>query len=267
MDAFVWQVDSHRQWKYLRVLAEFSFALREQLDLINKHSFNNFKLRAGELQIGIQISYTMIFQWAIFSSAQLMYSISVIVWITHTPALILSHMVHYNKHLHCHMHLHTLTHLHCCTPHVSTHNLYWQLIPPLLHLHWPTSTPHWHAFTSHTSTSTSVGAPGINHGPIVAGVIGAKKPQYDIWGDAVNMASRMDTTAEIGKTQVPHLHTRTAHIHTPYIDTHHTYTHITNTNIGGPRGGARGPWPPPPQVVAPLWPPFPPPPKTVFKLQ
>ncbi|KAL5493456.1 hypothetical protein EMCRGX_G014645 [Ephydatia muelleri] len=83
------RVDSYRQWRHLRALAEFSFALREQLDLINKHSFNSFKLRAG-----------------------------------------------------------------------------------------------------------------ISHGPIVAGVIGAKKPQYDIWGDTVNVASRMDSTAEVGKTQV-----------------------------------------------------------------
>ena len=30
---------------------------------------------------------------------------------------------------------------------------------------------------------------GINVGPIVAGVIGAKKPQYDIWGNAVNVAN------------------------------------------------------------------------------
>ena len=43
---------------------------------------------------------------------------------------------------------------------------------------------------------------GINVGPIVAGVIGAKKPQYDIWGNAVNVASRMDSTGVIGKIQV-----------------------------------------------------------------
>ncbi|KAM8946749.1 adenylate cyclase type 7 isoform 2-T2 [Pelodytes ibericus] len=42
---------------------------------------------------------------------------------------------------------------------------------------------------------------GINHGPVIAGVIGAKKPQYDIWGNTVNVASRMETTGELGKIQ------------------------------------------------------------------
>ncbi|XP_038050388.1 adenylate cyclase type 2-like isoform X2 [Patiria miniata] len=43
---------------------------------------------------------------------------------------------------------------------------------------------------------------GINHGSVVAGVIGAQKPQYDIWGNTVNVASRMDTTGLIGEIQV-----------------------------------------------------------------
>ncbi|XP_075868177.1 adenylate cyclase type 2b isoform X4 [Nelusetta ayraudi] len=43
---------------------------------------------------------------------------------------------------------------------------------------------------------------GINHGPVIAGVIGAQKPQYDIWGNSVNVASRMETTGVLGKIQV-----------------------------------------------------------------
>uniref|UniRef100_A0A668RJM2 adenylate cyclase n=1 Tax=Oreochromis aureus TaxID=47969 RepID=A0A668RJM2_OREAU len=44
---------------------------------------------------------------------------------------------------------------------------------------------------------------GMTHGSVVAGVIGAKKPQYDIWGKTVNLASRMDSTGVSGKIQVP----------------------------------------------------------------
>ncbi|KAK3516106.1 hypothetical protein QTP70_005388 [Hemibagrus guttatus] len=42
----------------------------------------------------------------------------------------------------------------------------------------------------------------INVGPVVAGVIGARRPQYDIWGNTVNVASRMDSTGVQGKIQV-----------------------------------------------------------------
>lgn len=44
--------------------------------------------------------------------------------------------------------------------------------------------------------------PGLNIGPVVAGVIGARKPQYDIWGNTVNVASRMDSTGVPDRIQV-----------------------------------------------------------------
>ncbi|XP_038607299.1 adenylate cyclase type 5 [Tachyglossus aculeatus] len=43
---------------------------------------------------------------------------------------------------------------------------------------------------------------GLNIGPVVAGVIGARKPQYDIWGNTVNVASRMDSTGIPNRIQV-----------------------------------------------------------------
>ena len=42
----------------------------------------------------------------------------------------------------------------------------------------------------------------MNYGPLVAGVIGASKPHYDIWGNTVNLASRMDSTGELGRIQM-----------------------------------------------------------------
>lgn len=47
---------------------------------------------------------------------------------------------------------------------------------------------------------------GLNIGPVVAGVIGARKPQYDIWGNTVNVASRMDSTGVPDRIQVPALY-------------------------------------------------------------
>ncbi|XP_035213783.1 adenylate cyclase type 3-like [Stegodyphus dumicola] len=43
---------------------------------------------------------------------------------------------------------------------------------------------------------------GINQGPITAGVIGARKPHYDMWGNTVNVASRMESTGKAGCIQV-----------------------------------------------------------------
>ncbi len=43
---------------------------------------------------------------------------------------------------------------------------------------------------------------GINSGVVVAGVIGSKKFIYDLWGDAVNVASRMESHGEAGRIQV-----------------------------------------------------------------
>jgi class 3 adenylate cyclase len=43
---------------------------------------------------------------------------------------------------------------------------------------------------------------GIHTGPLVAGIVGVIKFQYDIWGDTVNTANRMETCGELGKVNI-----------------------------------------------------------------
>ncbi len=43
---------------------------------------------------------------------------------------------------------------------------------------------------------------GCNTGPVVAGIVGIKKFAYDIWGDTVNIASRMESSGEAGKVNI-----------------------------------------------------------------
>ena len=43
---------------------------------------------------------------------------------------------------------------------------------------------------------------GLHTGPVVAGIVGVRKFQYDIWGDTVNTAARMETNSEIGKINI-----------------------------------------------------------------
>jgi len=43
---------------------------------------------------------------------------------------------------------------------------------------------------------------GVHTGPVIAGIVGVNKFAYDIWGDTVNIASRMESSGEVGKVNI-----------------------------------------------------------------
>jgi len=64
------------------------------------------------------------------------------------------------------------------------------------------------AFVAQTRQSATPGDPcfdirvGVHTGPVVAGVVGIKKFAYDIWGDTVNIAARLESNSETGRINI-----------------------------------------------------------------
>ncbi len=59
---------------------------------------------------------------------------------------------------------------------------------------------------------------GVHTGPLIAGIVGIKKFQYDIWGDTVNIASRMESNGAVGRVNIS---STTYEIVKPYFHCEH----------------------------------------------
>ena len=62
------------------------------------------------------------------------------------------------------------------------------------------SEPHRHPTRSHEADLNI--RIGIATGPVAAGVIGQAKFAYDVWGDTVNLAARLESHGEVGRIQI-----------------------------------------------------------------